>query len=117
MSANKTILVVDDEADIQLFLRLVLGGAGYDVEVAGDGQAALEAIGREMPDLMLLDLMMPVLDGWGVLEKLEGRRPPTILVLSAAPDPDRAAAAGAAACLSKPFSVKLLLETVARLTA
>ena len=117
MGQRKTILVVDDEQDVRLFLELMLKTAGYEVDCAGDGQEALTRIAERSYDLMLLDLMMPVMDGWQVLDRLGGKKPPTVLVLSAAADPNRAARAGAAACVSKPFSVRVLLDVCARLLA
>jgi CheY-like chemotaxis protein len=111
----KRVLVVDDEHDLRHFLELLMRSAGYDVDVAADGQEALDRIAARTPDLMLLDLMMPVMDGWAVLERLAGRRPPAVVVLSAAADPDRALRAGAAACVTKPFSVQALLATCGRL--
>ncbi len=60
------ILVVDDDPDIRLLLRLELSAEGYAIVEAGDGQAALTALEDESVDLVLLDIMMPVLDGWGV---------------------------------------------------
>ena len=117
MGQRKTVLVVDDEQDIRHFLELVLQSAGYDVECAADGQEALARIAARPPDLVLLDLMMPIMDGWEVLDRLGRRKPPTVLVLSAAADPARAAKAGAAACVAKPFSARALLETCARVLA
>ena len=67
------VLVVDDDADIVELIQLNLELAGHRVITAGDGQAALDAVQHEMPDAILLDLMMPGLDGWAVLDKLKAR--------------------------------------------
>src|SRR5438876_12443877 len=82
--AMARILVVDDEPDILLLHRLNLEGAGHEVLLAADGMKALERIDADMPDCVVLDVMMPVLDGWGVLEALQAREAaPPVLVVSA----------------------------------
>src|SRR5262249_59896317 len=67
---KKKILVVDDEDDILHFLELVLKEKGYDVVTASSGHEALTAAQIEKPDLVLLDIMMPQMDGWEVLKLL-----------------------------------------------
>ncbi|MEY2432909.1 MAG: hypothetical protein QOC92_2634 [Acidimicrobiaceae bacterium] len=113
------ILVVDDEPDILLLHRLNLEGAGHEVLLAADGMKALERIDTDRPDCVVLDVMMPVLDGWGVLEALQQRigAPPVLVVSakSAAADIEHALAMGAKAYLSKPFNAQTLLEEVAAL--
>lgn len=64
------MLVVDDDKDIRDSLAQILEEEGFEVSAAENGQLALEAIGRSVPDVMLLDLMMPVMNGWQVLEAL-----------------------------------------------
>lgn len=64
------ILVVDDDPAIRRLLQRLLQQEGYIVDVAGDGQAALARIREEQPDLLLLDLMMPVMDGWNLYGQL-----------------------------------------------
>src|SRR5882672_2877054 len=115
------ILVVDDEPDILLLHRLNLEGAGHDVLLAADGMKALERIDSDSPDCVVLDVMMPVLDGWGVLEALQTRAtaPPVLVVSakSAAADIEHALTMGARAYLAKPFNSQTLLEEVAKLVA
>lgn len=106
--------MVDDDEDLLCLVSLVLKSAGYAVETAGDGAAALDRIRTIRPDLVVLDLMMPILDGWGVLRELRGGEGPPVVVLSAAADPFRAMREGAAACLAKPFRVEVLVETCSR---
>jgi two-component system KDP operon response regulator KdpE len=77
------ILVVDDDPDIRLLLRLELSAEGHTIAEAGDGQAALGVLEREPVDLVLLDIMMPVLDGWEVLRTLESAASPPIVVVTA----------------------------------
>lgn len=113
----RRILVVDDERDVQALVSMVLERQGYEVEAASDGREALEKIGRHRPDLIVLDLMMPEIDGWGVLERLRAQQgpPPRVVLLSAyAHDPNtrqRGLDAGACACLGKPFRLPELIST------
>lgn len=113
------LLVVDDEPDMRLFLRIALESNGYDVIEAADGRSALHAVDDERPDCVLLDLRMAGVDGWGVLEELDagGRLADLPVVVQSAHargETERAAlAAGARAFLRKPFSIDGLLRTVA----
>ena len=66
----ESILVVDDDPDIARFVEVNLRSAGYEVSVAGDGEEALERAGEIRPDLVLLDVMMPRLDGFEVAQRL-----------------------------------------------
>ena len=115
------ILVVDDEPDILLLHRLNLEGAGHEVLLAADGMKALERIDADMPDCVVLDVMMPVLDGWGVLEALQAREaaPPVLVVSakSATADIEHALSMGARGYLAKPFNSHTLLEEVAKLVS
>jgi CheY-like chemotaxis protein len=114
----KRILVVDDETDIHNFVGRILRDSGYEVEVATDGKEALEKIAAWHPDLVLLDLMMPVIDGWGVLARLrETQDSPLVVVLTARGDFEafaRGVRAGVAAFVSKPFHFGDLLSTCQR---
>jgi DNA-binding response OmpR family regulator len=116
-----SVLVVDDEPDILLLHRLNLEAAGHRVVLAADGVTALERIAEERPDVVVLDVMMPVLDGWGVLERLRlDTRPPPVLVVSAkssTADVQRARELGAGDYLSKPYDPDELLRRVAALVA
>lgn len=68
--ANK-IMIVDDEPDVVDLVKLVLKSEGYDVVTAYSGKEALEKVGKEMPDLVLLDIMMPQMDGWEVYNHIK----------------------------------------------
>ena len=110
----QTVLIVDDEPDIVVLLRLALEAAGYATVEATDGEAALRVIKDRNPDVVLLDIMMPVMDGWVTLEELHksGDHPPVIMVTArtAARDHDRAIALGAEDFVTKPFEPAELLE-------
>jgi CheY-like chemotaxis protein len=110
------ILVVDDEPDILLLHRLNLESAGHEVLLAADGIKALDRVEADRPDVIVLDVMMPALDGWGVLDRLMGQpaAPPVLVVSakSAQEDVDRAIACGAAAYLAKPFEADTLIAAV-----
>src|SRR5580765_7672611 len=110
MIPPKTILVVDDDPAIHRFARAVLEAAGFSVTAVRDGAEALAALPSVRPDLILLDLMMPVMDGWGVLAELRDRPAPPVIVLSEVADPRRALAEGAAACLGKPVTAAVLVD-------
>ena len=109
-------MVVDDDPDIQLLLRLELDAEGYDVVTADDGFEAIDRIPAVQPDVVLLDVMMPGLDGWGVLERLPDPKPAVIVVSGLATDRDlhyrHAVELGALGFVSKPFDSAKLLELV-----
>jgi CheY-like chemotaxis protein len=103
------ILVIDDEPEIRRLVRICLTVDGHQVLEAGDGQAAIELLRQRRPDLLLLDLMMPEVDGWAVLQAVAGMAPgrrPRVVVLSALAEDltaVRARACGADAYVQKPF--------------
>jgi two-component system, OmpR family, alkaline phosphatase synthesis response regulator PhoP len=109
------VLVVDDEPQVVWMLKFSLEAEGYQTFSARDGQSALDELRLHRPQLMLLDIMMPVMDGWSVLEALQGLpaedRPRVIVVSARASMRDRAKAVelGADAFVSKPFNVDDLL--------
>jgi CheY-like chemotaxis protein len=115
---EKRVLVVDDETDVQEFLALILSDHGFQVDCASQGEEALAKIEALRPDLVVLDLMMPVMDGWGVLERLK-RLPdrPAVIILTAYPDEWRAFKAGAWELLQKPFQPEALVEVCERALA
>jgi DNA-binding response OmpR family regulator len=121
MKRPARVLIVDDEPDILLLLRIELEAEGYDTLLAADGETAVRRIAEERPDVVLLDLMMPVVDGWGVLSRLAEMAATTrIVVLSAkASDSDmvRALELGALEYVTKPFDPAALAVTVAHVLA
>src|SRR4029434_7644938 len=117
-----TILIADDHDDNRELLLLLLSGAGYSVREARDGHECLALARSEPPDLIVMDLSMPVLDGWGVLQQLkEDERTLTIpcMAVTAHADlaRDEALEIGFLAYVSKPFSSDVLLKTIATVLA
>ena len=119
---NLTILVADDNDDNRELLRLLLSGAGYTVREARDGNQCLAMAREEAPALIVLDLLMPVKDGWSVFEELQAddhTRTIPCMIVTAHADLDRNAAleTGFAAYISKPFKGDELLKTIATVLA
>jgi two-component system phosphate regulon response regulator PhoB len=116
--SDQRILVVDDEADIVALIVYHLAKAGYRVSTAGTGTDGLEAARRERPALVILDLMLPGLSGYDVLEQLRAAEPTKgvgVLMLTARveePDRVRGLALGADDYLTKPFSPQELVLRV-----
>jgi DNA-binding response OmpR family regulator len=115
---DRLVLVVDDDPDILQTLALCLSTEGYNVLMASNGQEALDTLARERPAVVLLDLMMPVMDGWQFVSELESRgwrRMPLLILIA-----DRAVQAHAQklradAFLAKPFDLDELLGKVSQL--
>jgi len=113
------ILVIDDEPDILLMLRMSLEDEGHEVFMAPDGAVGLERLAQHQPDLVVLDVMMPVLDGFGMLErKRETGDATPVIMLSAKSeqaDLDRALSLGAVEFVSKPFDLDRLMVLISRI--
>ena len=73
MTQGKKILVVDDEPQLALAVKIRLQSRGYEVVIAHDGQQGLEMLEREQPDLVILDVLMPVMDGYSCLREINAR--------------------------------------------
>jgi CheY-like chemotaxis protein len=111
------ILVVDDDPDILDSVSAILAFEGYSVECAINGAEALQAVERHRPSLVLLDMKMPILDGWGFARKLRERgvRLPIIVMTAAVDAQARAREIEADGWLPKPFELFDLLSTVQQL--
>ena len=110
------VLVVDDDAEIRETVLAVLRDEGCAVAAAADGREALEQIAASPPRVLLLDMRMPVLDGWGVAAELRARGivVPTVVMTAATDARAWAAEIGAQAYLAKPFDLDRLVDTVTR---
>ena len=111
---NVHVLVVDDEPDIRATVSAMLEIEGFDVAEAANGADALEAVEKRRPDVILLDMRMPVLDGWGFAAEMRRRGHGTpIVVMTAARDAAHwAGEIAAAAFVAKPFGFDDLIHAV-----
>jgi DNA-binding response OmpR family regulator len=110
------VLIVDDDPNIRRLARFILVDAGFDVLLAEDGLKALEILEQERPEVIVLDLQMPVMDGRDFFHSLKPGERPHILILSG-DHADRARRElGADASLEKPFIPEDLVEKVAELS-
>lgn len=114
--ADRPILVVDDDASIRQTVREILDLEGYKVETAADGREALLVVERRAPSLVLLDMRMPEMDGWGFARALmeRGIRLPIVVMTAAENARSWADEIGAQAYVAKPFELEELLATVER---
>jgi CheY-like chemotaxis protein len=120
---NLTVLVVEDYEDMSLALRLALEGSGYHILEASDGAQAVEIAERERPEIILMDLSLPVMDGLAATERIRSNpdlRDTIIVAVTAHNDQDyraRALAAGCNAFVSKPVDFEWLKELLNNLLA
>jgi DNA-binding response OmpR family regulator len=119
----KRVLVVDDEPNIVMSLRFLMEREGFQVEVASTGQAAVAALAREPADLVLLDIMMPELDGFQVCQRIRDNpawRDTKVVMLTAKGrdvERDKGLALGADEYVTKPFSTRDLVAKVKQMLA
>ena len=112
------VLVVEDEEDLRSLVELNLQLAGLDVTTARDGRVALDLVATDPPDVVLLDVMMPVVDGWQVLHQLKAdpgtRDIPVIMLTALSEERDliRGHLQGAVRYVTKPFEMRALVDTV-----
>ena len=118
MAHPKTILVVDDDLELSDGLRVVLEKQGFRVVQARDGQQGKQAVYNHRPDLMILDMMMPRMGGYPVLEHFKGKpdAPPIIMITANEGSRHKAYAEylGVIDYIRKPFAMERLLEAVHR---
>ena len=120
MTRQQLVLLVEDDPELQRFAEVALQLDGYRVQLAGDGEQAMAMARAERADAVVLDLRLPLADGWQVLAFLQGERdlrlvPVVVLTATAGPrERDRALAAGVADYLVKPVSADQLLDAVAQ---
>ena len=118
----KKILIVDDEPNIVMSLEYTFKKNNFEVFIARDGQEALDILKNELPDIIILDVMMPNVDGYNTLEQIKNDprlQHTKVIFLSAKnkeKDIEKGLALGANLYMTKPFSVKKLVEQVTELT-
>jgi DNA-binding response OmpR family regulator len=117
----KKILIVDDEPNIVMTLEYTFKKSNYEVYIARDGQEALDILKTNFPDVIILDIMMPMVDGYATLEQIrkdENLQHTKVLFLSAKnkeSDIEKGMGLGADAYMTKPFSIKKVVEKVEEL--
>lgn len=118
---SKRILIADDEPNIVISLEFLMKREGFDVQVAVDGEAALQAIAAQVPDLILLDIMLPRKDGFEVCQQIRANpqwQSLKVVMLTAKgrdTEVSKGLALGADAYMTKPFSTKDLVAQVRQL--
>jgi two-component system, OmpR family, alkaline phosphatase synthesis response regulator PhoP len=118
VDGRRTVLVVDDEPDVLLLCRVNLEFEGYEVVEASDGEQALERLAQQRFDAVLLDVMMPRMDGWQVLEAIKAddelKDTPVVMLTAKVQDQDqiRGWSQGAADYVTKPFSPLALSQVL-----
>ena len=117
----KKILIVDDEPNIVMTLEYTFKKSNYEVFIARDGQEALDILKTNFPDVIILDIMMPMVDGFATLEQIRKNanlQHTKVMFLSAKnkeSDIEKGLALGADAYMTKPFSIKKVMEKVEEL--
>jgi two-component system, OmpR family, alkaline phosphatase synthesis response regulator PhoP len=118
MNTMKKILIVDDEPNIVMSLEYTFKKNNFEVFIARDGQEALDIVKTNFPDVIILDVMMPMVDGYATLEQIrkdDNLKQTKVIFLSAKnkeSDIAKGMALGADAYLTKPFSIKKVVEQV-----
>ena len=117
---KKKILVVEDEESLLKLESILLTSKGYEVHGVGDGQAALDALGKVKPDLVLLDIMLPEMDGFEVCRRIKSnpdtRHIPVVMLTAkkSREDMSKGEQVGADWYITKPFKSAMVIETIQR---
>ena len=113
-AAGPLVLIVDDDARIREYVRVNLEMEGYSVREAGSAEEGLEALDEQSPDLILLDVMMPQVDGWEMLRRIQDQLGPggipVVMFSGQAEAGEEAASRGAQGFVGKPFDLQRLIE-------
>ena len=119
MEKKNKILIVDDDPQALILMEAILKPHGYDVVLQNDGQQVIQVARQEKPNLILLDIMMPIFDGYLILTEIRDDkalcRIPVVMVTASGQDINKEIAkkCGASAYVTKPIDRKVLLETIA----
>jgi len=119
---NKTVIYIEDEPEMVDLVSLILNRKGFAVKGANSGREGIDLVRKEMPDLVLLDLMMPDVDGWDVYQQMKAdektRKIPVIVITAKAQSIDKVLGlhiAKVEAYISKPFTPQELLDSVEKI--
>jgi len=118
VSRGPVVLIVDDDERLRQYVRANLELEGYDVREAGTAEEGLEEVGEQVPDLILLDVMMPGIDGWEMLRRIHeqhGIGSIPVIVFSGHAGPGEAAERGAQGFIGKPFDPERLIQSTKQL--
>ena len=121
MDGKYKILAVDDDPQALILIEAILKPRGYDLILLKDGKQTIQTIKREEPDIILLDIMMPVFDGYTILKEIRAdetiKNIPVVMVTALEQVGNKVIASicGASAYITKPINREILLETIARL--
>ena len=111
MKPKRRVLIVEDNADLRRLYAIGLNQRGYEVKLASNGAEAIERINSERPDMIILDLVMPIMDGWEVIDRISqgpgnpGTDIPILVVSGQDPTPERAIPSSVVGWLAKPASL------------
>jgi CheY-like chemotaxis protein len=117
VTARPDVLVVEDDADLAALVEMILTDAGFPVRRAADGRQALARVAEKMPGLVLLDMRMPVMNGWEFAREFcarHGRAAPIVVVTAAEDARRRAEEIGADGWLEKPFELEDIVRMAER---
>jgi CheY-like chemotaxis protein len=117
VTERRRVLVVEDDPDLAALVQMIVADAGYDVVTACDGEQALARVEERMPGVILLDMRMPVMNGWEFAREFRsrfGNGAPIVVVTAAEDAGARAAEIGADAWLEKPFDLDDVVRMVER---
>ncbi len=115
MTARARVLVVEDDSDLLSLMEMILTDAGFEVRTAPEGRAALARVEEEMPGVILLDMRMPVMNGWEFAQEFRARHghaAPIVVVTAAESARRRAEEIDAEGWLSKPFDLDEVVRAV-----
>lgn len=116
---TKTVLVIEDEPDLRELMADILEGSGYRAITAGNGRGGLDAVAEAMPNVILLDMRMPVMNGWEFARLFRARYDhltPIVVITAAADAQSRAEDIEAEGWVGKPFAIPVLLSEIQRQT-
>lgn len=121
MKAKQKILIVEDNSDLRRLYAIGLNQRGFEVKLAANGAEAVERIASETPDLILLDLIMPIMDGWEVIERVSSSKTTTttpVIIISGQREPDgKPRHPRIGAWLEKPVTIEELVRKIGEVTA